>query len=148
MRTRGKEAKVGDLPFSLRLDAANAQVWQGEQLLTLTPKAFIVLRYLNDHAGQLVTKDELMRNVWADTVVTDGALVACIRELRKALHDDAHHPQYIETVHRRGYRFLPASITHSVASSQEEENQKSKGKNRRPSPSPSPPTSNPSPSGS
>jgi DNA-binding winged helix-turn-helix (wHTH) protein/predicted ATPase len=86
-------------------------VWQGEHLLTLTPKAFVVLHYLNDHAGQLITKDELIRSVWADTVVTDGALVACICELRKALHDDAHHPQYIETVHRRGYRFIAPLTT-------------------------------------
>src|SRR5262245_37478282 len=62
----------------LRLDVANAQAWQGEQLLMLTPKAFAVLQYLLAHMGQLVTKEELLQTVWAGTVVTNGALVACI----------------------------------------------------------------------
>lgn len=93
----------------LRVDAANVQVWQGQRLLKLTPKSFAVLHYLNQHAGQLVTKAALMGSVWADTTVTDGALAACIRELRKALHDDVRFPQYIETMHRHGYRLIIAA---------------------------------------
>jgi DNA-binding winged helix-turn-helix (wHTH) protein len=88
------------------VDAANAQAWQGKQLLTLRPRAFAVLRYLSEHPGQLVTKDEVIRAVWMDTVVTDDALVACVLELRKALQDEVQRPRYIETVHRRGYRFI------------------------------------------
>lgn len=107
---REREERSRILAPPLRIDTANAQAWQGERLLKLTPKAFAVLAYLVDHARQLVTKDELMRNVWAETVVTDGALAACIRALRQALRDDAQQPRYIETVHRRGYRFLKFGV--------------------------------------
>jgi hypothetical protein len=55
-----------------------------------------------------VTKTELFDTIWADTVVTDGVLKFCIRELRSALGDDAKASQFIETVHRRGYRFIAA----------------------------------------
>src|SRR5262249_51546755 len=111
MRTRQTEKRdraAGQSPQvpSIRLDIANAQAWQGEQLLKLTPKALAVLHYLAEHPGRLIAKDELVRAVWGDMAVTDGALAACIRELRKALQDDVHTPQYIETVHRRGYRWV------------------------------------------
>src|SRR5438876_3607166 len=90
----------------LRLDVANEWVWQGEQRLQLTPKAFAVLRYLMDHPGRLVTKDELLREGWPDTVVSEWVLTSCIRQIRKALGETAGAPQYIATVHRRGYRFI------------------------------------------
>jgi DNA-binding winged helix-turn-helix (wHTH) protein len=88
------------------LDPANEQAGRGTQRVRLTPKAFAVLRYLVERPGQLVTKDELFAAVWAGTVVSDAALTKCVRELRQALHDDAKAPQYIETAHRRGVRFL------------------------------------------
>ena len=86
MRERDRNEQAQPLPLPLRLDITNAQAWQGKRVLKLTPKAFAVLHSLRDHPGQLVTKEELMQTVWADTVVTDGALVACIRELRKAFN--------------------------------------------------------------
>ena len=91
-------------PF--RFDAENAQLWQDQHTVALKPKAFAVLQHLLAHAGQLVTKNELLDTIWADAVVTDGVLKFCIRELRRALGDDAKAPQFIETVHRRGYRFI------------------------------------------
>jgi adenylate cyclase len=94
-----------------RLDLANEQVWQGTQLLPLTSKAFAVLRYLVEHAGQLVTKAELFDALWPGTAVSDGALTFCIVELRKALSDDAKAPRFIETVHRRGYRFIEKVVS-------------------------------------
>src|SRR2546422_11382551 len=93
----------------LRLDSANEWVWQGEQCLHLTPKAFAVLRYLLDHPSRVVTKDELLREGWPDTVVSEWALTTCIRQIRKALGEEAGAPQYIATVHRRGYRFIAAA---------------------------------------
>jgi len=60
---------------------------------------------LVERAGEVVSKDELFRVVWLDTVVSDSALTSCIQELRRALGDDAQRPQFIETLHRRGYRF-------------------------------------------
>ena len=61
---------------------------------------------LAERAGRVVTKDELFASVWADTAVTDSALATCIQEIRHALKDDARRPRFIETVHRRGYRFV------------------------------------------
>src|SRR5438552_5558201 len=98
------------LGVPLRLDSANEWVWRGEQSLQLTSKAFAVLRYLVEHLGQVVTKEELLRTVWSDTAVSEWALTTCIREIRKALGEAAGAPQYIATVHRRGYRFI-APIT-------------------------------------
>src|SRR2546426_12318222 len=90
----------------LRLDRENEWVWHGEQRLQLTPKAFAVLRYLLDHPGRLVTKEEVLRVIWPDTVVSEWALTTCIRQIRKALGEEAGAPQYIATVHRRGYQLI------------------------------------------
>ncbi|MGE0825832.1 MAG: winged helix-turn-helix domain-containing tetratricopeptide repeat protein, partial [Candidatus Binatia bacterium] len=107
------------------LDPQKEQFWCDGQPVRLTPKAFQVLSYLAERPGQLVTKEELFRVVWADTVVGDAALTMCIQEIRKALQDNAREPQYIETVHRRGFRFIGEVVSsqHAVASSQEETEQ-------------------------
>ncbi len=91
-------------PF--RLDAANAQLWRETQPVRLTAKALQVLSYLAERPGQLVTKDELFGAVWPDTVVSDATLTSNIQAVRQALSDDARSPQYIETVHRQGFRFI------------------------------------------
>jgi DNA-binding winged helix-turn-helix (wHTH) protein len=91
---------------SLRLDTVNERVWRGRQAIPLTPKAFAVLRYLVERPGQLVTKDDLFKAVWPEVYVSEAALAVCIREIRKQLRDDPKAPRLIETVHRRGYRFL------------------------------------------
>jgi DNA-binding winged helix-turn-helix (wHTH) protein len=101
-----------------RLDLPNAQLWRGKRSIPLTNKAFVVLRYLVEHAGQVVSKAELFAALWPETAVSDGALTFCIVETRKALGDNAKTPRFIETVHRRGYRFLPAVTTPPVVSSQ------------------------------
>jgi DNA-binding winged helix-turn-helix (wHTH) protein/predicted ATPase len=93
-------------PF--RLDLNSEQLWHDEQAIALRPKTFAVLRYLIEHPGQLVTKDELLDAVWVGTVVSDTVLKSCIRELRLALADDVQTPQFIATVHRRGYRWVAA----------------------------------------
>jgi TolB-like protein/DNA-binding winged helix-turn-helix (wHTH) protein/Tfp pilus assembly protein PilF len=86
----------------------NAQLWRGVQEVKLMGKAFAVLRYLVGHPGQLATKDDLFAAAWPETVVSEATLVSCIQELRQALRDDAKKPRYIETAHRRGYRFVAA----------------------------------------
>ena len=91
---------------AFRLDPENARLWRGRQAIALTPKAFAVLAYLLQHAGRLLTKEELLQAVWADSLVSDASLKVCIREVRKALRDQPHKPRFIETVHRRGYRFI------------------------------------------
>ncbi len=89
-----------------RLDPANERLWRGEQAVALRPKAFAVLKCLVDHRGQLVTKQQLLDSVWPSTFVTDAVLKDSIRQVREALGDDATSPRYIETAHRRGYRFI------------------------------------------
>src|SRR4029453_2511505 len=98
-------------PF--RCDPLNACVWREEQVVSLPPKAFDVLLYLLRHPGQLVSKEDLLKTIWAETYVGDAVLKVCIGEIRKALADDAKAPQFIETVDRRGYRFItPLSTPH------------------------------------
>jgi DNA-binding winged helix-turn-helix (wHTH) protein/predicted ATPase len=89
-----------------RLDPTNECLWQGDRAIALRPKAYAVLKHLVDHRGQLVTKQQLLDAVWPGTFVTDAVLKASIRQLREALADDADSPRYIETSHRRGYRFV------------------------------------------
>jgi predicted ATPase/DNA-binding winged helix-turn-helix (wHTH) protein len=99
-------------PF--RLDLVNAQLWRGDREISLRRKTFDVLRYLVDHPGQLVTKEALLDAVWAEVTVSDSMPAICVTELRKALGDEARIPQFIKTVHRRGYRFV-AKVTTAAA---------------------------------
>jgi AAA ATPase domain/Transcriptional regulatory protein, C terminal len=64
------------------------------------------MRYLVAHPGQLLTKAALLEALWPETMVSEIVLSVCIRELRQVLGDDAKAPRFIETVHRRGYRFI------------------------------------------
>ncbi|MBI3248770.1 MAG: AAA family ATPase [Deltaproteobacteria bacterium] len=101
-------------PF--RLDVANEGLWRGTQQVSLRRKTFAVLRYLVEHAHRLVTKEELLAAVWPGIYVGEKGPRVCIREIRQALEDDAAAPQFIETVHGRGYRFLPSITTQPVPS--------------------------------
>src|SRR5262245_23613441 len=89
-----------------RVDWANECVWHGRERVRLPPKLFAVLRLLVEQTGQLVTKEVLLQAVWPETVVSEAVLTVCIGELRKALGDTAQAPRFIQTVHRRGYRFI------------------------------------------
>jgi predicted ATPase/DNA-binding winged helix-turn-helix (wHTH) protein len=100
----GKETSIIFHPFCL--DRASERLWRGSQVIKLRPKAFAVLNLLVERPGQLITKDELLSAVWPNTFVSDAALKVIIRQLRKALDDDPKTPQFIETAHHRGYRFI------------------------------------------
>jgi predicted ATPase len=93
-------------PRAVRIEVANEWAWCGAQRLRLTPRTFAVLRHLVEHQGRLITKEELFTTVWRDAIVSDAALASCIRDLRKALGDSSGAPRYIQTVHRRGFRFI------------------------------------------
>ena len=80
------------------------------EAVSLEPKAMDVLLYLLAHRDRLVTKDELLDAVWKDTFVTPNALTRAIAQVRKALGDDAHEARVIETVSKRGYRFIAPVI--------------------------------------
>jgi predicted ATPase/DNA-binding winged helix-turn-helix (wHTH) protein len=89
-----------------RLDPANALLWRGDDRVALAPKPFEVLCHLVDRPGELVTKDELLDAVWSNLHVSESSLSVAISALRSALGDDPNSPRYIETVTRRGYRFV------------------------------------------
>jgi TolB-like protein/cytochrome c-type biogenesis protein CcmH/NrfG len=78
----------------------------GARRVRLTPKALALLSFMAGRPGEVIGKEELFAAVWPEVTVGDAALVTCIQELRKALGDDARRPRYIETLHRRGYRFI------------------------------------------
>jgi DNA-binding winged helix-turn-helix (wHTH) protein len=89
-----------------RLDAENAALWKGEEQVALRPKTFDVLRYLVEHAGDLVRKETLLDEVWENSYVVEGVLTTSMSELRKVFGDTAKNQRYIATVYRRGYRFV------------------------------------------
>src|SRR5712692_4625704 len=113
----GAELSLVFPPF--RVDLINECLWCREERISLRGKTFAMLRCLLEHPGQLVTKEALLNAVWPDTYVGESALTICIHELRQALGDNPKTPQFIETVHRRGYRFIaPLTTTQPVVSSQ------------------------------
>src|SRR5215470_420000 len=104
--------------FPFRLDLVNEQLWRDNQLVTLRPKTLAVLRYLAEHAGRLIPKEELLNTVWKGTRVSSTLPKDYVQELRKALNDATHAPRFIETVHGRGYRFIAPVTTASAPSSE------------------------------
>jgi DNA-binding response OmpR family regulator len=91
-------------PF--RLDADNEQLWKGERCIALQPRTLAVLRYLLERPQRLVTKEQLLDDLWGGVHVGDAVLKTHLREIRSALGDDVKTPRFIETAHRRGYRFI------------------------------------------
>jgi DNA-binding winged helix-turn-helix (wHTH) protein/tetratricopeptide (TPR) repeat protein len=88
------------------LDPAAYRLLKGTTPLDLSPKALDLLLLLVRQPGRLVTKDDILAAVWPDVAVTDNALTQVISDLRQALGDSAADPTFIETVPRRGYRFI------------------------------------------
>jgi len=94
------------LRFGLyQLDPAQG-LRRGTRDIRITPKSLSLLHFLAERAGQVVTKEDIFHTVWPDATVSDSALTSCIQELRHVLRDDARQPRFIETLHRRGYRFI------------------------------------------
>src|SRR5215216_1948704 len=89
-----------------RLDSSERVLTRAGDTISLTPKATEILLMLVMNAGQLVEKDELLQKVWPDTFVEESNLTQNIFTLRRALGDERAGPRYIETVARRGYRFV------------------------------------------
>lgn len=91
-------------PF--QLDASERVLRRADQTLPLTPKGVEILLALVEQRGRLVGKDELMDRVWADAFVEPANLTQTVSMLRKVLEDDSQTPRYIQTVPKRGYRFI------------------------------------------
>src|SRR5215475_11076438 len=118
-------------PF--RLDLENEILWRGSRVLALRQKSFALLRYLAEHPGELVCKDELLKAVWPETRVSDIVLKVCIREVRQILGDQPQTPSYIETVQRRGYRFIrPVRIRGLASGPRPKRNQQTESEGRSP----------------
>jgi len=91
---------------SFRLDMANHFLWRDGDRVPLAPKGFDVLAYLVEHVGQVMTQDEILEALWPETYVNPEVLRKYIQEIRKALGDRPDKPEFIETLPKRGYRFV------------------------------------------
>src|SRR5262245_56268586 len=105
-------------PFCL--DLVNECLLRGSEEIRLRPKAFAVLDYLLERPGRLVTKKEVLDAVWPETFVGEGVLKVAIRQIREALHDDPACPRFIETAHRRGYRFIGQIVGRAESAADQE----------------------------
>lgn len=93
-------------------DPRTGELVSGAAITKLPPQPALVLTKLLDHAGQLVTRDELRQEIWGDTAVDfEHGLNFCVKQLRAVLGDAAEAPTYIETLRGRGYRFVAPVIT-------------------------------------
>src|SRR6516162_8941542 len=88
------------------LDILRGSLRTADREVELRPKSFEVLCYLVENAGRIVTKDELIKAVWPDVVVTEESLTRCVSDVRNAIGDAAQ--SMIKTIPRRGYRFVAA----------------------------------------
>lgn len=98
--------KIQDFEALPRLNMISRE----DQETTISPKSMDVLVFLAERQGSVVSKEDLLENVWPDTFVGDGVLWRCISELRQAFQDDARDPEIISTVSKRGYRLEPRVV--------------------------------------
>jgi TolB-like protein/DNA-binding winged helix-turn-helix (wHTH) protein/Tfp pilus assembly protein PilF len=102
-----------------QLDASQHLLFRRGQLISLPPRATQTLVVLVENHGRLVEKEDLMRAVWPDTFVEEANLTLQISALRKALQEESSHGSYIETIPRRGYRFVSPVVERAGTDSQE-----------------------------
>jgi DNA-binding winged helix-turn-helix (wHTH) protein len=93
---------------AFELNTANGELRKSDRTIPLRPQACRVLTVLASRAGELVTRDDLRGAIWGSDKFVDfeHGLNLCIRQIREALGDDAHAQSYIQTLPRRGYRFI------------------------------------------
>jgi TolB-like protein/DNA-binding winged helix-turn-helix (wHTH) protein/Flp pilus assembly protein TadD len=99
---------------TFHLDTANHTLGRDGQRVPLAPKAFDVLAYLVEHAGRLVSQDEILEALWSETYVNPEVLRKYILEIRKALGDRPDKPEFVETLPKRGYRFIAPVVDESA----------------------------------
>src|ERR1700685_3381487 len=97
---------------AFELDAANGELRKAGVSLKIHPQPFRVLVLLAERPGQIVTRNEIQHCLWGDSTFVDyeRGINFCINQIRGALGDDAETPRYVETLPRRGYRFI-ASVS-------------------------------------
>lgn len=89
-----------------RVQPRTGLIVQGDTERRLEPKVMGLLLLLASRAGEPISRDEILAELWTDTIVGEDALPRCVSKLRRALNDEAQEPRYIETIPRRGYRLL------------------------------------------
>ena len=106
-------AMAGGLPVDgllvsgeLKLDLARGRAWLGHTRLALGGRAFALLKLLMYRAQHDVAKTQIIDQVWHGAAVSDSVLTTAVREIRQALNDNARNPDYIQTVHGSGYKFI------------------------------------------
>jgi len=92
------------------LDVSNRRLIAAGENCPLEPKSFRLLQFLVENRSRTVPKDEIVAAVWPGTFVSDNSITRAVTQVRKALHDDAKEPKYIETVPTVGYRFIGVCI--------------------------------------
>lgn len=88
------------------LDTREKVLLRNQKPVAITPKAFLLLQTLVENHGHTLAREQLMESVWADSYVEEGNLTFTINAVRKALGDSSSNPRFIETVPKRGYRFI------------------------------------------
>ena len=93
---------------SFELDCRSRELRKGERCVRLQEQPFEILRLMLERPGDVVTRDELRQRLWPDGTFVDfeHSLNAAVKRLRAALGDDADNPRFVETLPRRGYRFI------------------------------------------
>ncbi len=90
----------------MRVDFRRAEAYRGEEVVELSAKEFKLLRYLIEHRGAALSRDELLNEVWGyDAAVSTRTVDVHVAWLRQKLEPNQRHPQFILTIHGRGYKF-------------------------------------------
>jgi len=102
-----RKSSVSEYKFAdVVVDTADFRVRKSDAPQKITPRAFEVLRYLIENRGRVVEKQEIFEQIWREQFVSDNALTRIIKEIRQTIGDEAAAPRFIETVPKRGYRFV------------------------------------------
>ena len=100
----GSKSSIAFGPFVL--DRGDERLVGPEGPIRIGHRAFYLLCVLIDRRGALLTKDQLFDSVWGNVIVSEATLTSVIKELRRALGDDAKQPRYVRSIYGRGYRFI------------------------------------------
>jgi eukaryotic-like serine/threonine-protein kinase len=101
---------------AFRMDLTDGTLWRGDEEIRLPPRALALLQYLIERAGRVVSKQALMDAVWKEAHVSETSLTEAIGVLRQTLGDDPQQARFVQTVHRRGYRFVAPITVDGIAS--------------------------------
>ena len=98
------------------IDTHNQLLYRQGETINLAPKVYDLLVFFCQNSHRVISKDELMEQVWTGTLVTENAISRTLVKVRKALADDPKNPQYIITVPRKGYRMVADFVPSNTVS--------------------------------